>query len=564
MCAWGVLSAPTVTRAQETPLTTVLVTDRVPMPVYVTHAPQDFDRIFIVSQGGVVYIVKNGTLLSTPFLNIDLYSSCCNEQGLLGLAFHPNYAVNGTFFINYTDNAGDTIVARHFVTSDPDVADREGEVVLRVPQPEENHNGGWMEFGPRGYLYIATGDGGGVFDPNDGGQTNVGELLGNILRIDVDGDDWPHDPLRNYAIPPTNPFVGVEGEDEIWAYGLRNPWRNSFDPVTGELYIADVGQAEYEEINVQPSDSAGGENYGWRCKEATSCTGETGCDCEDASLVDPVYEYGRGGRPYRCSVTGGEVYRGCALPDLQGTYFFADYCSAEIWSFRWVGGAVTTFRDRTAELAPGGGREISGISSFGRDAAGELYICDLGGEVFKIVPATSPVDRKFVGSDPPDGAIDARQPSDSDGSNPSGWETVVLTFDTGVPCLFADDFVVSEDGGDGIPPSIVAVTPVSDHHLLVTFDRAVEPRAWTTLVHADSGVYVRLGFLPGDVNNDGITSAGDILDLIDALNGVGVERAIWSLDIDRSGVAGAGDVLQLIDLLNGVGVYPVYHQLSLP
>ena len=208
-----------------------------------------------------------------------------------------------------------------------------------------------------------------------------------MLRIDVDGDDFPGDNNRNYAIPPDNPFVGVTGDDEIWAYGLRNPWRNAFDRLTGDLWITDVGQNAREEVNFQPA-GVGGMNYGWDCKEGTACSTisgctTSGCNCNDPTLVDPIHEYNTG---LGCAITGGYVYRGCAIPDLNGSYFYADYCVARIWTFRYDGVNVTDFTERTAELAPGGGMSINLIASFGEDAYGEIYICDRGGEIFKIVP----------------------------------------------------------------------------------------------------------------------------------------------------------------------------------
>ncbi|MFQ5494843.1 MAG: IPTL-CTERM sorting domain-containing protein, partial [Phycisphaerae bacterium] len=300
----------------------------------------------------------------------------------LGLAFHPDYANNGWFFVNYTDLAGDTVVARFQVTADPDIAGAASEqIILQIPQPFPNHNGGWLGFGPGdGFLYIATGDGGGSGGPLNNGQ-NTARLLGKMLRIDVDT-------ASPFAIPPDNPFVGVAGAlDEIWAFGLRNPWRCAFDSETGELFIADVGQDVVEEIDVQPAASPGGENYGWRCREGGNCF-DPAC-CNNAGFTDPVHTYTHGGLPFRCSITGGEVYRGCAIEGLAGTYFFADLCSNQIWSFRF-NGSVVGFQERTAELAPGGGLNISGVSSFGRDALGELYIVDLfDGEVFKIIPDPS-------------------------------------------------------------------------------------------------------------------------------------------------------------------------------
>ncbi len=373
-------------------------------PIFVTHARGDYARIFIIEKQGRIRILRNGAIVATPFLNIDPLvgggQTNQSEQGLLGLAFHPQYSSNGYFFVNYTDNGGNTIVARYRVSADPDVADPASAfTILTVAQPFANHNGGWMDFGPDGHLYIALGDGGDANDPGNRAQTISNQLLGKMLRIDVDGADnvpgngdddaFPADALRNYAIPANNPFVGATGDDEIWCYGLRNPWRCSFDRLTGDLWIADVGQDLIEEVNFQPASSAGGENYGWRCMEGLQCTGLSGCTCNAASLTMPVYTYPH---PDGFAVTGGYVYRGCAIPGLQGTYFFADYVTSRIWSFRYVGGAVTQFTERTAELAPGGGLILGAIGSFGEDAYGELYICDQNSEVYKILPVAAIVD----------------------------------------------------------------------------------------------------------------------------------------------------------------------------
>jgi glucose/arabinose dehydrogenase len=376
-----------------TPLASVRVASGLSRPVFVTAPPQDYHRVFIVEQQtGIIKILNldTGVINATPFLDIDGLATG-NEQGLLGLAFHPGYDNNGLFYVNLTIADGTTEIRRYQVSADPDIADAGSmTLILSYAQPFSNHNGGWTCFGPDGYLYISAGDGGSGNDPGNRAQDITDQLLGKLLRIDVNGDDFPADPNRNYAIPPDNPFVGVTGDDEIWAYGLRNPWRCSFDRATDDLYIADVGQDAWEEIDFQPASSTGGENYGWRCMEATHCTGLTGCTCNDAGLTLPIYEYSHGGSPSRCSITGGYVYRGCAIPDLQGTYFFADYCSNQIWSFRFDGFAISEFTDRTAELAPNVGT-IASISSFGEDAYGELYVCDLsGGEVFKIVPAGGP------------------------------------------------------------------------------------------------------------------------------------------------------------------------------
>ncbi len=376
----------------QTDLTTTRVASGLERPIGVMHAPGDRSRIFILEKRGRIRVVRNGALLATPFLDIDAIvgggTSDFDERGLLGLAFHPDYENNGEFYINYTNNSSDTVVARYSVSGDPDLADAgSADIILTIDQPQTNHNGGWMDFGPDGYLYIATGDGGGGGDDDAGhtpgignGQDVTDNLLGKMLRLDVNSDDFPGDPARDYAIPADNPFVGITGDDEIWAYGLRNPWRNSFDRATGDLWIADVGQNAWEEVNFEPADSPGGVNYGWRCREGMHDFNTSGCD---GGYTDPIHEYSHN---EGCSITGGYVYRGCAIPDLAGTYFFADYCAATIWSFRYDGVNITEFMNRTAELAPGGGLDIDSITSFGEDADGELYIVDQGdGEVFKIV-----------------------------------------------------------------------------------------------------------------------------------------------------------------------------------
>ncbi len=381
-------------------LTTTRLAVSLTRPVALTHAPGDFARVFICEQRGSaataaradikILNLSNNTINATPFLSINPVNTQ-SEQGLLGMAFHPNYAVNGYFYVDYTTGAGagETVVARYRVsTTNPNVADPASfQYVLRITQPFVNHNGGWIGFGPDGYLYIAMGDGGSGNDPGNRAQTITDQLLGKMLRVDVDGDAFPTDPNRNYRIPPTNPFVGVTGDDEIWAYGLRNPWRDSFDRATGDLWIADVGQDLWEEIDFQPAGAAGGRNYGWRCMEGLHCTGLTGCTCNGPTLTMPIHEYDHS---IHCSVTGGYVYRGCAIPSLDGHYFFADYCSGRIWSFRYNGTTITNFTDRTTELDPPGSQVISNIPSFGEDAYGEIYILDQsGGEVFKIVPAAA-------------------------------------------------------------------------------------------------------------------------------------------------------------------------------
>jgi glucose/arabinose dehydrogenase len=374
------------------PLTTTRVASGLNRPIYVTHAPGDFDRVFIVQQSGEIMILDlaGETLLGTPFLDLSSVVSCCDERGLLGLAFHPDYQTNGFFYVNYTNSSGDTEIVRYQVMGSPATSNTADSTsafaILLLTQPTVNHNGGWIDFGPNdGYLYIATGDGGFGCDPSQRAQDLTDEPMGKILRIDVNGG-------TPFAIPPNNPFVGVAGDDEIWAYGLRNPFRCAFDSETGDLYVGDVGQNEIEEIDFQPGSSSGGENYGWDCMEGDQCSdvssgcSPSGCVCNAPGLVPPIHQYTHS---IGNVITGGEVYRGCAISDLGGAYFFADFGSDRIWSFVYDG-TLQNFTERTSELAPGGGLSISSVSSFGRDAQGEVYICDLfGGEVFKIVPDTA-------------------------------------------------------------------------------------------------------------------------------------------------------------------------------
>jgi len=365
-----------------TPLTTVRVAQGLSLPLFVASPPGDTTRLFVVEQRepdsrGYIKIVKNGAVLPTPFLVTSTLANF-NEQGLLGLAFAPDYATSGRFYVDYTDSTWATRVVRFTVSGNPDQANPTGTVILSIPQPYSNHNGGWLGFGPDGYLYVATGDGGDAGDPQDRAQ-NVDSLLGKMLRLNVSGS--------SYTIPPDNPFAGATpGRDEIWAFGLRNPWRPSFDRETGELVIADVGQSQREEINA-PTRAAG-VNFGWRCFEGTlpfSSSASTPCASCTAPgcTVFPAYEYDH--TLSRCSITGGYVYRGCAIPDLRGTYFFADYCGKQIYTGRFQGGALTGVTDRTQELAPVG-ITMGNITSFGEDARGELYICDQSGQIFKIVP----------------------------------------------------------------------------------------------------------------------------------------------------------------------------------
>lgn len=365
------------------PIGTQEVLTGVNSPVFVDVPPgDDGSRIFVITQFGKIRIVKDGVLLTTAFLDINSKLRFSGEQGLLGLAFHPNYAQNGYFYVNYTDNTGgDTVIERYSVDpGNPDLAlANSGLVLLEIDQPFSNHNGGWIEFGPDGYLYVATGDGGDANDPGNRGQRGD-TLLGKMLRLDVDNPA----PGLNYGIPPTNPFVSDPNVlDEIWALGLRNPWRNDFDDETGDLWIADVGQNTWEEVNFAAAGTAG-LNYGWKIMEGNHCFSPSS-GCNQTGLTLPIHEYSHGGAPFRCSVTGGVVYRGREMADMRGRYFFADYCSAQVWSLRYVNGAVVDFTEHTIELAPPTG-SLSSLVSFGEDLDGEMYLCSQAGTVWKIVP----------------------------------------------------------------------------------------------------------------------------------------------------------------------------------
>lgn len=373
------------TMAQDAPITQIstpptsdLVTltpfvENLTRPLYITAAPGG-DALYIVEQGGLIQRVEATGGTPSVFLDIqDLVSADArgngySERGLLGLAFHPDFAENGQFFVNYTDTRGNSVVARYTLSADdPTVADpASAQIILTQEQPFENHNGGHMAFGPDGYLYIGFGDGGSAFDPLKNGQ-NLQTLLGKILRIDVNTD-------QGYLIPQDNPFVSGDGLPEIWAYGVRNPWRFSFDRATGDLYIGEVGQNKWEEIDFQPADSKGGENYGWSGYEGNH---RLQPDQVADNAVMPIVEYAHGADG--CSVTGGYVYRGEAIPALQGAYLYSDYCTGRVW---------IAYRDTTdtwqSQVFLDTGYQVS---SFGEDANGELFIINYVGTIYRIEPA---------------------------------------------------------------------------------------------------------------------------------------------------------------------------------
>lgn len=335
-------------------------------PVYLT-APAGDGRLFIVEQPGRIRVYKNGALLATPFLDITTIVQYGGEEGLLSVAFDPAYATNGRFYVYYTDKSGNIAVARYTATPSGDIADAGSRTeVITIAHPTfGNHNGGLAMFGPDGMLYLGTGDGGSGGDPNNNAQ-NVNALLGKLLRIDV--TDLP------YTIPATNPFAGATaGRDEIWAYGLRNPWRYAFDPTAGTLYIADVGQGSWEEIN-SVSAATGGLNYGWRIMEGAHCFNPSPCNA--VGLTIPVHEYSHAGGA--CSITGGFVYRGAAIPELRGHYLYSDFCLGWLSSLRMSGSAATDHHQWVIG-------SIGNVLSFGMDAAGELYMLSANGRVYRVV-----------------------------------------------------------------------------------------------------------------------------------------------------------------------------------
>jgi glucose/arabinose dehydrogenase len=357
------------------------------LPLYVTAIPDGSGRMLVVEQGGRIRILDpaTGTIAPTPFLNVAAEATVGGERGLLGLALAPDFNATGTFYIYMNDTAGHIQVRRYRTfpanrnQADPATAD----VIFDLPHPETNHNGGWLDFGPDGMLYAALGDGGGGGDPNNNAQ-NVNVLYGKILRIDPRMDAFPADALRDYAIPAGNPFAAGGGAPEIWALGLRNPFRNSFDLTTGNLWIADVGQGAREEIDLMlPTD--GGANFGWRIMEGTAIFN----GIANASLVPPVAEYLHGNGPRQGNVvTGGYVYRG-PVEALQGNYFFADFAIPNIWSIPVSQVSIGTtipssqFRLRNADFMPAAGT-IDNVSSFGVDQSGNLYIVDYDGEIFRV------------------------------------------------------------------------------------------------------------------------------------------------------------------------------------
>lgn len=349
--------------------------------VDLANAQDGSNRLFFVSTNGVIRILKNGEVLQQPFLDIrDRVGDVFDEQGLLSMAFPPGFGNKTHFYVYYTDNNGRSVISRFFISADPDVAmPNSEENILIELQPFNNHNGGRLQFGPDGMLYFGFGDGGSGNDPQNNAQ-NPSTLLGKLIRIDVESGERP------YSIPDDNPFVGVSGtRDEIWALGLRNPFRIAFDRQTGDLYIADVGQASREEINFQPASSNGGENYGWVLAEGSICNAGS---C--AGLTPPVFEYTHN---EGCSITGGEVYRGQDYPNFQGMYFFADFCAGNIWGIREQGGQFSIVETLDTP---------SSIITFGQDEVGNVYVSSFTGTFLlsdgPAAESTFPLSGKMSGS----------------------------------------------------------------------------------------------------------------------------------------------------------------------
>jgi glucose/arabinose dehydrogenase len=365
-CGWPIpatTAAPVPQADSQAPSVSLeLVSNQLDQPVYLTHAGDGSGRLFVAEKAGRVVVLEAGVVLPSPLLDIRaLVRSSGEEQGMLGLAFHPSFSSNGRFFVSYTDRAGNVVIAAYRLSStgaaEPDSAGR----LLYIEKSTARHNGGTLAFGPDGYLYAGLGDGGWVnpsVDVADSAQ-NKALLLGKLLRLDVDS-------ATPYGIPADNPFVNEPGSrPEIWAFGLRNPWRFSFDRATGDLYIADVGRRQWEEVNFQPAGSGGGQNYGWNRMEGRHCF-EAFRNCDPSAFVLPIAEYDHS---LGCAIIGGHVYRGAGFPQLGGLYFYADFCSGRLWSL--------------AQRAPGDWqqRELLRtsllISSFGEDEAGEVYLTSL-------------------------------------------------------------------------------------------------------------------------------------------------------------------------------------------
>ena len=378
-------------QAEEPSLSSTLIADGFKKPLFITSHPENSKFLYVVEQAGKIIIINNGKKLDDPFLDITdrvvRPGRPGDERGLLGFAFHPDYAKNKKFYVNYINDDGFTIVSEFSAQSNLKANSLSERTVFNLKQPYGNHNGGHMQFGPDNYLYISIGDGGKRGDPLNAGQ-DLNTLFGKIIRIDIN--------KVPYGIPKSNPYYGQKNKrGEVWAWGFRNVWRFSFDRKIGDIYYGDVGQNKWEEINYEPYNSKGGNNYGWRIMEASKCYNPEK-NCDEKGLTLPIHEYpndanymvvlGGGSQTNSdgCSVTGGYVYRGSKIKGLNGYYIFGDYCSGNIWTFKVINDKATSLTNRTKEINLGNGEFTTYISSFGEDADGELYIVEYNGGIYKI------------------------------------------------------------------------------------------------------------------------------------------------------------------------------------
>ena len=383
-------------------LTVTRLNSQLDQPVFATFAPGSPNRLYIVEKEGTIRVLNltTGNLNNVDFMVVPNVFSNGDEPGLTGLAFHPDFANNGYFYVNFNDTTGaDTQIVRYTATNFNRGEPSSALKIMEIDQPQSTHNGGWIGFGDDGYLYISVGDGGGSDDDDSGHTAGIGNaqditnnLLGTILRIDVDSDDFPGNSQKNYSIPADNPFVGILGDDEIFVYGMRNPWRCSFDRATGDLYIADVGQDRREEITVIPANSSGGENLGWRLREGVNETQGSVGGPRPADAIDPIYDYAHGNGDFRgFSVTGGYVYRG-PIAELKGHYFFGDFVTDNLWSLQYDGSSTSAFNGTNFtnlvqwdDIVSTNGGSPDNFSAFAEDSAGRMYVLDFNdGEIFRI------------------------------------------------------------------------------------------------------------------------------------------------------------------------------------
>lgn len=506
-------------------------------PLAVVQPPGD-NRLFVVEQRtgstGRIRVYKNGAMLATPYLSITNVSTA-SEQGLLGLAFHPNFQNNYTFFVNYTDSGGTTVIAKYTAANaTTDVANAaSADVILRIPQPYNNHNGGTLHFGDDGHLYISSGDGGNANDPGNRAQ-NRNNLLGKILRIDVDGDDFPLDPDRDYRIPPDNPFVGGVGAGEVWSWGLRNPWKFDFDDRRlggfGGMTIADVGQDAWEEVNYEPPGTAG-RNYGWRVMEGLVETGLTG---GIPPYTNPIHVYGRGSG---CSITGGVIYRGSRLGIANyGRYFYTDYCNPRLMSFR-INIDPLTGEATAADLIDHISLGSVNPTSLNADNNGELYYTTVGGSFRRITITTSnwAVEGQFNWTDLEPGApVPDRAEVEY---RPHGSTTPTHTLSIGL----------TQDGRFRLPaPSgNIDISVKASHFLRRTVN--------VNTTNSDA-LGVLLVMINGDIDGDNEISIGDYA-LLSSAFGSDPSMPNWNpnADLNKDGSVDIGDYAVLSSRFGQVG-----------